>query len=82
MKWRVPHLRSVHPLHSAKVADALRGVSQVVALVVDPVRHLLVMQVLLQLMLGCSVCSITQRRTWSFKFRERFHKRERNCPLY
>lgn len=56
----MPHLRRVDPLHSTKVADAVRRVSQMVALIVDLVRRLFVMQVLLQLVLGGSVSSATK----------------------
>lgn len=47
--------RGIHPLHAAVVADAIRGVPQVVALVVDAVGCLLVSQVPFHLVLGCSV---------------------------
>ena len=55
------YLHGIHPLHSAEVADALRRVSQVVAFIVDAVGRLFATQVLLQLVLGSSVGSKTQR---------------------
>lgn len=53
-------LRRIDPLHSAKVADAFWCVPQVVAFIVDPVSCLFITQVLLQLVLGSSVGSVTQ----------------------
>lgn len=66
MTWKsqrrhAPYSHGIHPLHSAEVADAVRRVSQVVAFVVDAASRLLVTQVLLQLVLGSSVGSKTQR---------------------
>lgn len=47
--------RGIDPLHATVVADAIRGVPQVVALAIDAAGCLLVGQVLLHLVLGCSV---------------------------
>lgn len=46
------HSRGIDLLHPSVVTDALGGVHQVVAPVVDPVGHLLVGQILLQILLG------------------------------
>lgn len=56
------HSRGINPLHPSVVADAIRGVPQVVALVIDAVGCLLVGQVPLQLMLGCPVGPSTHKQ--------------------
>lgn len=56
------HSRGIDPLHPSVVADAVGGVPQVVALVVDAVGRLLVDQVPLQLMLGHPVGPSTHKQ--------------------
>lgn len=51
----VPGLRCINSLHSPEVADALRSVAQVLAFLVNPEGCLFITQVLLQLVLGCSI---------------------------
>lgn len=55
------HSRGIDPLHPAVVADAVGGVPQVVALVVDAVGRLLVGQVPLHLVLGRPVGPLARK---------------------
>lgn len=55
------HSRGIDPLHPAVVADAIGGVPQVVALVVDAVGCLLVGQVPLHLVLGRPVGPLARK---------------------
>lgn len=48
-------LRCINSLHSPEVADALRSVAHVLAFLVNPEGCLFITQILLQLVLGCSI---------------------------